>query len=329
MKKTTYFILIILILLGVTFGVVALRNGEEDSSFTLSVNSWVGFAPFWLAQEKGFYEDEGVIVKIVTIDDTAQRKAAMIRGSIDGLGDTVDLLVLSRAQEVPSVAVMQIDVSNGADGILVTENINSVSDLEGQTVAVQKNFVGEAFLNYILEKNNMSPNDVRTVDTESGAAGAAFVSGNVDVAVTYEPWLSKAKERSGGKVLISSADEPGVIVDILSINEEYLASNKETVSGVMRAWFRAIEYWKENPDEANALMARYYDVSVEEFEELISGLVWPTYEENLTYFDEEVGKIYEVANIFLDVFKNTGQVESAPAIERAVDNSLLVNLYEK
>lgn len=334
MTKSRKILVGIIIVLIVVVGAVLLSQKQQPSEnpkFTLSVNTWVGFGPFWLAQEKGFFVDEGVDVEIVTLEDTAQRKAAMIKGDIDGLGDTVDLLVLARDEKVPSVAVMEVDVSNGADGILVAEGIQNIQDLRGKKVAVQRNFVSEAFLDYVLQKNGMSPADVQRVDTEAGAAGAAFVSGNVDVAVTFEPWLSKAQERKGGgKVLVSSADEPGVIVDILTINENYLAQNPEVVKKVMRAWFKAVDYWKENPQEANVIMARHYDVPPEEFADIISGLIWPSHEENIAYFGTltSPGRISEVANIFVDVFLKTGQIKSRPDMTKAINSQLLRELYE-
>lgn len=304
---------------------------EGLPKFSLSVNTWVGFGPFWLAEEKGFFEEEGVDVDISVIDDTAQRKAAVVKGDVDGLGDTVDLLVLARAENVPSVAVMQVDVSNGADGILVTDAVRTVQDLKGKKIAVQKNFVSEAFLNYVLQKNGLKPSDVQTIDMEAGAAGAAFVAGQVDAAVTFEPWLSKAKERRGGRVLISTADEPGVIVDILSVNEQYLTDNAAVVRKVMRAWFKAVDYWRTHQGEASALMAKHYNVSPTEFAELISGLVWPTYQENVTYFGskERPVRIYEVAGIFADLFVATGQIKQKPDLTQAIDERLLSTLYDE
>jgi len=329
-KKTLVWVLIIAIVIIGAIYIYSQQSKTKLPKFKLSVNTWVGYGPFWLAEEKGFFTEEGIDVDIVVMDDTAQRKSAMIKGSIDGLGDTVDLLVLSRDENVPAVTVLEVDVSNGADGILVTQDIQSVQSLKGKKVAVQKNFVSEAFLNYVLQKNGMRPDDVQTIDTEAGAAGAAFVSGNVDVAVTFEPWLSKAKERKGGgKVLVSSADEPGVIVDTLSINEEYLKENPEIVKKVMRAWFRAVEYWEENTDEANAIMAKHYDVSSEEFADIISGLIWPNHKENLTYFGQaQNGRIWQVANTFVDVFMKTGQIKSRPDMAKAIDGSFLTNLYQ-
>jgi len=103
------------------------QKPRSNEKFVLSVNTWVGFGPFWLAKEKGFFDEQGINVDIQTMEDTGQRKIALVKGDIDGLGDTVDLLVLERDEDVPAVAVMQIDASVGADGILVTENIKDVA----------------------------------------------------------------------------------------------------------------------------------------------------------------------------------------------------------
>jgi len=304
------------------------KGSEGLDQFNLSVNTWVGYGPLYLAQEKGFFKDEGVNVNITILEDTAQRKAAMMNGTVDGLGDTVDLLVLSRDEGVPSVTVLQVDESNGADGIVTTNDIKTVQGLKGKKIAVQKNFVGESFLMYVLKKNGMSLSDVNEVDTESGAAGAAFASGQVDAAVTFEPWLSKAKERKDGKVLVSSADEPGVIVDTLSINTSYLKNHPDTVKKVARGWFKALDYWKANPQESNEIMAKHYNVSTSEFADLITGVKWPTLDENKTYFGpgEQKGKFYSIADIFSNAFLELGSIKSKPNIDDAVDKNIINNL---
>lgn len=321
---------IVVIALGAIIGLKYTSTKKDSSAFRLSVNTWVGYGPFYLAQEKGYFKDEGITVDISTMEDTAQRKIAMQKGDVDGLGDTVDLVVLSRDENVPSVTVLQVDESNGADGLVTTNNITKIQDLKGTQIAAQKNFVGESFLYYLLKKNGMSPNDVQVVDMESGAAGAAFAAGQVNSAVTFEPWLSKAKELKDGKVLISSADEPGVIVDTLSINETYLKDNPDKVKKVMRAWFKALDYWKANPEEANSIMAKHYNLSTAEFADYITGVKWPNYSENVTYFGttENPGKYFEVANTFNEVFKDLGSIKGSVNISDSVDSKILTDLYK-
>jgi NitT/TauT family transport system substrate-binding protein len=308
----------------------AKKRRSGTASFVLNVDTWVGYAPFWLAKDKGFFQEEGVDVSIVTMPDVGQRKASMLTGSTDSLAETVDMLVLDREEKVPSVAVMVIDFYKGADGILATDQIKSIQDLRGKKIAVQKNYASEALLNYVLQKQGMKPTDVEKIDMEGGAAGAAFVSGQVDVAVTFEPWLSKAKERRGGRVLLSSADVPGVIVDILSIRKDYLQQNGAVVQKVMRAWFKALDYWKEHPSDANQIMAKHYNSTPDEFAELIKGLSWPAYEENRTYFGtkENPGAIHTIGETFLQVFIETGQIKSKPDVSQGIDERPLQSLYD-
>lgn len=308
----------------------AANESASQESLRLSINTWVGYAPFYLAKEKGFFADENLAVEILTIEDAAQRKAAVIKGDIDALGDTVDLLVLARDQNVPSVAVMELDESNGADGILVTQDIQTVAELVGKTIAVQRNFVSESFLDYVLQAHNISPEQVNKVDTEAGAAGAAFVSGGVDVAVTFEPWLTKAAERSGGTVLVDSSDVPGVVVDILTIREAYLREHPDAVQKLMRAWFRALEEINAHPKESYTIMARAYSMSPEEFEVIITGVRWPTIEQNKRYMSSsaESGTIRSVARTFNDLFLSLGTITQSVDIESAFNARPLMGLYD-
>lgn len=308
------------------------RRGSRSETasmptFVLSVNTWVGFGPFWLAQEKGFFADEGVNVEIQTIEDVAQKKAAMLAGRIDGVGDTIDSFVLAKDEGVPVTLVAELDGSNGADGILTLNDVQRVSDLKGKTIAAQKNFVSEAFLNYLLVEHGLSPNDVHVVDTEAGAAGAAFASGSVDAAVTFEPWLSKASSRAGGKVLVSSREYPDILVDGLLVRNGYLKDHPDTVKRVMRAWFRAIEYWKAHPDEANAIMAGHYQETPEVFAELIEGVTWPTYEESTAYVSSD--RALNVVDTFGDVFLRTGQITQKADLRSAISADVLSGLYAR
>lgn len=300
-------------------------------TFKVNLDTWIGYAPLRLAQEKGFFAEEGVNVEISTTPDVGTRKTMLRKGDVDALAETIDALVLDRDEGVPTVAVLQIDESKGADGILSLDTVQSIKDLKGKIVAVQQNYASEILLNYALLENGLQPTDVTKLDTEAGAAAAAFFSKNVDVAVTFQPWLSKAKQRPGGKLLYSSKDAPGVIVDILSVREDYLRDHPDVVAKVLRAWFKALEFWHENPDQANAIMAHYYTSdNAAEFAELLDGLHWPNEEENLRYFDQSAGEsaIKQAADKLKNIFAITGQTRGDPDMTAAIDGSPLRSLHE-
>lgn len=336
MKKILWAIIAVIILGGGIWLVQNTKNNinqtnqESMNQFRFSMVTWVGYGPVWLAQDKGFFKEEGLDVDITLMEDPATRKAAMMSRSIDGMANTVDLLILDREQNVPSVAVSLFDFSNGGDGVIAKNDIKSVQDLKGKTILLQKNFVSESLFNYILIKNNIGLHEVTTIDTEAGAAGAAFAAGKSDVSVTWEPWLSKASETGNGHVLVSSADYPGVIVDILTVHEDYLREHPEAIKQFMRAWFKAVRYWQENPEEANTLMAKHYDMAPDEFADVISGLEWPSYTESVEYFGKpQTGKIYDVAKTFSDIFIQLGEIKKSPKLDQAINATLLNSLYEK
>ena len=58
----------------------------------LGVSTWVGFGPFYIAKEKGFFDEEGVAVDLITIDEQKVRFAELAAGNLDGLATTVDTM---------------------------------------------------------------------------------------------------------------------------------------------------------------------------------------------------------------------------------------------
>ena len=85
---------------------------------------------------------------------------------------------------------------------------------------------------------------------KSGEAGAAFVAGRVDVAVTWEPWLSKAKARTDGRVLVSSREYPDLIMDSFAFRKDFVQKYPDTVKDFMKAYYDAYDWMQQNKTEA-------------------------------------------------------------------------------
>ena len=105
-----------------------------------------------------------------------------------------------------------VDESAGADGILVKNDINSIADLKGKTVGVSINQTSHYLLMQALETAGLTDADVDLVNMTSSDAGVSFTSGDLDAAVTWEPYLSNAVEQGVGKLIFSSKDAPGSIL---------------------------------------------------------------------------------------------------------------------
>jgi NitT/TauT family transport system substrate-binding protein len=271
-------------------------GGGKDVEFTVAHATWVGYAPLYIAKEKGFFEKYGVNPTLTVIEDESQYATALYSNSIQGLGNVLDREVIHYAKGTPEVFVFAMDESSGGDGIIAKKEITSVEDLKGATIGLDKSSTSYFFFLTVLERYGLDESDVIIQEMGAGDAGAAFVAGKLDAAVSWEPWLSNASEREGGHVLVSSKDFPNTIVDVVTMREDFVKKYPNIVTGFTKAWFDAIDFYRENPDEGNEIMAAALGLDKQEIEEMASGVSFFGKEENKVFFDRNnENNIYELA----------------------------------
>ncbi len=260
-----------LIFLSVIFLLIGCQAQRTDSDEPLRIGlvTWIGYGPFYVAQEKGFFSENGVEVEFERIEGDAARRAAIASGDLDGSALTLDVVVVLRSQNIPVKAVMAIDASLGGDGIIVTDDIRSVEDLKGRQVAYPSGQPSHFFLYSVLSDHGLQMSDIESVIMDADKAGAAFAAGQVEVAVTWEPWLTKARQMANGRVLIDSGQRPGEIEDVLFMREEVIAERGEDIVALIKAWYKAVEYVRSNPAESRAIIARAFGLTEDEAAELI------------------------------------------------------------
>jgi NitT/TauT family transport system substrate-binding protein len=227
-------------------GGAATPGGKYSGTVHIASSTWTGYAALYVADRKGIWKQHGLAVDFTDVEDPVQRLNALNAGQLQGMASTVDAFARATSQGVPAVQVFPIDQSEGGDGILARNEIQSVKDLRGRTVAVNQGSVSEWFLAQVLKKNGMSLGDVKEQNMTSGDAGAAFVAAKVDVAVTWEPWLSRAAKTSFGRVLVSSKQYPDLIVDSFAFRRDFVDKYPETVKEFARAYYDALGWFQKN-----------------------------------------------------------------------------------
>lgn len=258
--------------------------------------TWVGYGPLYIAKEKGFFEKQGLDVELMIIDDESQYAAAMASGNIDGLGNVLDREVIHFAKGTPETVLFAMDESAGGDGIISTGEIKSLADLAGKDVGLDKSSTSYFFFLTAIKKAGLAEDKVNIHEMGASDAGAAFVAGRLDAAVSWEPWLSKASEREGGHVLASSKDFPRTIVDVFVMRDGFIKDNPGAAEGMTKAWMEAIAWYEANQDEGNAIMARNLGESAADIADMASGVAFFGAEGNKAFFDKSTDSdIYEVA----------------------------------
>lgn len=300
---------------------LAAGPAQAQTKVVLAMSGWTGFAPFTLAKEKGLDRKHGIAFEIKKMP-TQARHAAMAAGEVQAISTTIDTHITYVAANVPVTQVLVIDSSTGGDGVLVKKSINSFADLKGKTVAVDNpGAVSNFWFNYLLKKNGMTMKDVRPSNMGPQPAANAFAGGQFDAAVTYEPYMSGAlKTYSDGKILISSKETPGVIIDTLAFQPDFIKANPKAVQGVVDMWFEALDLIKKDPADANKIMGADVKQSAEDFAKSAALVTWYDKAANRDYFANKMQPFMkEAADILLEV----GVIKRMPDLKALADGSFV------
>lgn len=260
-------------------------NKAASNEVSMAFCTWTGYAPMFIAQEKGYFDEAGIKMNIQVIEDESTYTSLITNGSVQFLATAQDPNIKMYANGADSRYVLTMDASYGADGLVTTADIQSLDDLAGKSVALDKSASSYYFFLTALEQgSNLTEDDINVLDMgDTTEAGLAFMSGNVDAAIMWEPELSEALDSvEGAHALVTSADYPETILDSLVVNTKYAKENPEVVDAVAKAWYKAVDFLNTNPDEAYALMATgFEEVTAED----IAGDC-----EGLKFFGEEDNK---------------------------------------
>lgn len=294
----------------------------------ISSSTWTGYGLIYLANAKGIWKNHGLDVNFKDVEDPSDRFIALAAGRLEGMASTVDAFARQQSNGVAAVEVFPIDASVGGDGILASNTIQAVSDLKGKTVAVNQGSVSEWFLAQVLQKNGLSLKDVKEQNMKSGEAGAAFVAGRVDVAVTWEPWLSKAKARTDGHILVSSKQYPDLIMDSFAFRKDFVQKYPDTVKDFMKAYYEAYSWMQQNQSAALQIIGDAVGESSDDVKADLSTMT--LYDLNLGKqimgTSSNHGKIYDNVKAAADFWKTQGKIDTTVNPSDAVDPSFINNL---
>lgn len=295
-----------------------LAQPAQSEPLRLGHSHWVGYGPFFVAEEKGYFDEEGVDVELVTLDNPKVRFSALVGGKIDALATTIDTMPLYLKPDVTMQYLFCLDDSTGGDGIVANTEIESVADLQGKKVAFNEGTTSDFFLNYVLRQSGLGVEDLNGVNMTQSDAGSAFMTKRVDAAVTWEPWLTRAKQSEHGHVLIDSSATPGIITDCVMAKTETARERFDEFKAMYRAWNRAIEFVQANPREANVIMAKGVGGWLEDpevFAETLEGVTFFDQARNEAFFGspDDPGKIYETLGAALEIWSDLGRLQVSPS----------------
>lgn len=289
---------------------------------------FVGYAPFNVAKQQALMD--GIDLELVMIDDPVARRQALLNGDVDITMDVLDSVTRVLASGTELKVILQIDVSNGADGIVAKNDIRDLKHLaqlgnDGKRTRIGV-VSGETSHFYLLgrfREAGLSLNDIEIVPLKRSDVKLAIRNDMADAVVAWEPELSQIAEGQGLKILTTSKDTSDLIIDVAITSERFLKENPLVVKKFVNGWFKTLEYIESHPIESAKLMGIAAKVSSEEFAVMTEGVRFCNRKDNEQFFGEEFGpRIKEFAKIWASggvINSQTINIESAYGADVSLD----------
>ena len=249
-------LVLILLILCITLHLFAAGSSDSKSEITQLTVAFlpiIDALPLYIAESQGYFEDEELQVKALSVANPIERDRLMQSGEIDGMLNELSTLALFNRNEVQLKAVItvrkpmtdspyfRIIASPGSE-------VSSPSDLAGISVAVSKNTVIEYLTERILQAEGIPADSIKTKNVPViPERFQLLMSGDLPAATLPDP-LGEAAIAAGAVLVIDDLSHPEFSVSVLSFTTALTDNNSRAVEGFVRAWNRAVEDLNSNPE---------------------------------------------------------------------------------
>jgi NitT/TauT family transport system substrate-binding protein len=300
-------------------------NGAQRVNIATLV--WVGYAPFYVADALHLYAKYHLDVRLQIFSDAGLIPAAMASKAVDAGTITYDQLLGSAGEGTHFKVVMPIDFSDGGDGIVAVRAVASVKDFKGKRIGFTRLSAADFLLYYALQTVGLTEKDIVAVNLDSEAVIGAMASGALPIAVTYEPNISRIVSLPGHQfhVVFSSREAPGIITDVLALDEGYIARNRPVVVALIQGYLEALSFMKSKPDDAAKIISKVLGTSQADTENLLKlDYFIPLSEMRHTLTKSDAStSLYGSGPVIISLLQRYGQLKTVPTIESTIDRSFV------
>jgi NitT/TauT family transport system substrate-binding protein len=293
----------------------------------IGYSDWPGWVAWQVAIEKGWFKEAGVDVKFEWFD-YGSSMTAFSAGKIDAVTVTNGDALVTAAGGAKNVMIIVTDYSNGNDMIVGKPGIKSIKDLKGKKVGLELGLVEHLLLLNGMEKAGLKETDVSIVNTPTNETPQALASGSLAAIGAWQPNSGEAMKRvPGAKPIYTSADEPGLIYDVLTVNPVSLSSRRGEWEKIVKVWGKVVTYIndpKTQPDAVKIMAARV-GLKPEAYLPFLKGTRLLTLEEGKQVMVKADGykSLYGSTKIVDDFNVKYGIYKKPQDINKAIDTTLV------
>lgn len=312
---------------------------ETSDTINISLDEWIGWksiidANGGLSTKDGsIYDKLGIKVNISIMNDATQSSNALISGKLDAAGYTINrtAFLSSKFRDAGLDVIMPFitNFSNGGDGIIAKPDIMSVNDLLGAKVGVPQFSEAHSLVVWFVNQSDLTDADKQKIisnlilfETPDETA-KAFFAGKIDVAATWEPYLTQAKNMSDAHILFSTASSSSLIMDGVVFNADFAKNNSDVVTKFIQGALQASRLYDTEMDTIKKVMPMFATASDKDIKDNCISAKLTTYKDNINLFDGIAKKIYID---MCEVWSSIGEKVDADLANTLYDDSYITKL---
>lgn len=259
---------------GVLVGCSSTDGDLVEVSFGLM--PYYDYAPWALAENQGFFEEEGLKFKSTMFPVEGNVAPALVNGSIDfgAFSDTPSITLASQFEDLQMLAFYNVFkgfalMAKKDEFKTYQEFLTELGDPEQAAIETGKQLKGKSIvttsgatfymvLEQALRNSGLTMDDINIIDMEPDAGVSAFISGTGDLYLGGLPQRERLQEE-GYPALISGEEiGPGaVILAGIASTKDFVEKNEDIINKVQKVWMKTMDFMANQPEDAYAFIAKW------------------------------------------------------------------------
>lgn len=278
------------------------------AEINLSLDEWIGWKPIIDAnqglttQPGSIFDKLGLKVNIHIINDAEASSNALIKGDLNAAGYTLNrtAFLSGKFNDAGVDVVMPVftNYSDGGDGIIALNKFDSIESLVNAKIGVPKFSEAQSLVIWFVNKSDLPDSDKQKIidnlilldDAEQ--TGQAFFAGSLDVAATWQPYLSNAEESTNSHILFDTSASNKLIMDGILFRADFTQAHPDVVSKFIDGIFQAESMYETEFEYIRKVMPMFADSSDEDIKAMCGDAGLMGYAQNVDALENDCPVVF-------------------------------------
>lgn len=318
------------------------KSSEDELVLNVSYDEWCGYEPAvranggYTTQPGSIYDQLGIKVNIHIINDHEASSNALIKGDLHAAGYTVNrtAFLSGKFKNAGLDVIMPIltNYSDGGDGIIAQNGFNSIESLVDAKIGVPKFTESHSMVIWLVNKSDLDENVKQKIISnlilmdDAEQTGQAFFAGSLDVAATWQPYLSYAEESTDSHILFDTRSSNKLILSGIVFRKDFAEANPELVTKFIEGILIANEETNVDYDIIRSVMPMFAGMTDEEVAITCKDAGLVNYNQNIELLTVDAPVVY---NDMCAIWESIGETVNKDLVNTLFDTAYIEPLAEE